>query len=326
MKHIFKICTNLFIITLFVSACNFSSKKIVPDYKTTFVSGSTNNKIEIIDFGGTGQPILFLSGLGNSAHVFVDFAPKFCDKFHVYAMTRRGFGASEQTTNGYGIDTLSKDILAVTKAMNFGKVILIGHSIAGDEITKFASTYPDKVDKIIYLDAAHDRVDIMKIFSNMPQLPQQNPTKEDSSSLVNLKKFVTKTMGVAMPDEELKATSVFDMKGKYISDVTSNDVNMKIVSGVKHPNYKNINCPALAIYARPITASEMFRSYNSLDSLNRKRADTCFILSKNWVNQQIDLFKKEVKNGVVKEINNANHYIFISHPAETENFIREFLK
>lgn len=93
------------------------------NYQTKFVNGSTKNKIEVLDFGGTGQPIIFLTGLGNSTHVFTDFESNFCNEFHVYAMTRRGFGASEQTSNGYRIDTLFMDILAVSKALNFDKVI-----------------------------------------------------------------------------------------------------------------------------------------------------------------------------------------------------------
>lgn len=73
-------------------------------------------------------------------------------------MTRRGFGTSEQTSTGYSIDTLAKDILAVVDALHLDKVIVIGHSIAGDEISKFASSYPNRVEKIVYLNAAHDRI------------------------------------------------------------------------------------------------------------------------------------------------------------------------
>ena len=73
-------------------------------------------------------------------------------------MTRRGFGTSEQTSTGYSIDTLGKDILAVVDALHLDKVIVIGHSIAGDEISKFASSYPNRVEKIVYLNAAHDRI------------------------------------------------------------------------------------------------------------------------------------------------------------------------
>jgi len=310
---------------LFLFSCNPSNKKQHATYQTKFVSGSTNNKIEILDFGGTGKPILFLTGLGNSAHVFVDFAPKFCDKYHVYAMTRRGFGASEQTTNGYRVDTLSKDILAVTKALNFDKVILIGHSIAGDEISKFASSYPDKVAKIVYLDAAYDRSNFMTTL--MPYLPAfPNPTTKDSSSFDNLKAFLVKTMGVTMPDEEIKSTTVFSKDGKYQKDVTPGEIQGKIISGIERPNYKSINCPALSIYAINSSVYTTMPFYDSLDVANKKKADTCFTIFNNITKEQIALFKKEVKNGRVKEIKGSHHYVYISNPVETENQIREFLK
>jgi len=310
------------ILSLF--SCNPSNKKDQATYQTEFVTGSTNNKIEVLDFGGTGQPILFLTGLGNSAHVFVDFAPKFCDKFHVYAMTRRGFGASEQTTNGYGIDTLSMDILSVTKALNLDKVILIGHSIAGDEISKFASSYPDKVEKIIYLDAAYDRTNLMAtIMPYMPAFP--NLTAKDSSSFENFKAFNAK-MGVTMPDKELKSTSVFSKDGKYLKGVTPDEIQGKIIMGIERPNYKSINCPALSIYAIANSVYTTIPFYDSLDTVNKKKADTCFTIFKNIGTDQIALFKKEVKKGIVKEIKGANHYVFISNPVETEKLIREFLK
>jgi hypothetical protein len=51
-----------------------------------------------------------------------------------------------------------------------------------------------------------------------------------------------------------------------------------------------------------------------------------FPVWKNFASEQIELFKKEVKKGIVKEITGANHYVFISNAVETENLIREFLK
>ena len=98
--------------------------------------------------------------------MYDDFAPRLTDKFHVYGLSRRGFGASEQTAGGYAVDTLAKDILAVTEALHLKQVILIGHSIAGDELTAFATLYPDKVEKVIYFDAAYDHTSI----GNLPLL------------------------------------------------------------------------------------------------------------------------------------------------------------
>ncbi len=44
-------------------------------------------KLEVLDWGGTGRPIVLLAGLGNTAHVFDDFAPKLTPQYHVYKDT-----------------------------------------------------------------------------------------------------------------------------------------------------------------------------------------------------------------------------------------------
>jgi non-heme chloroperoxidase len=89
--------------------------------------------------------------MGNSAHVFDEFAPKFTDKFHVYALTRRGFGASSQPKDGYNLATLCKDIISVIDHLHLKKVILVGHSIASEEITKLPETTPAKLRRLFIL-------------------------------------------------------------------------------------------------------------------------------------------------------------------------------
>jgi len=58
-----------------------------------FVTVDKNVRLEVLDWGGSGRPVVLLAGLGNTAHVFDDFAPKLAGAYHVYGITRRGFGA-----------------------------------------------------------------------------------------------------------------------------------------------------------------------------------------------------------------------------------------
>src|SRR5690349_571378 len=53
-------------------------------------------KLEVLDWGGRGRPIVLLAGLPHTAHVFDDFAPRLARacSCHVYGVTRRGFGNS----------------------------------------------------------------------------------------------------------------------------------------------------------------------------------------------------------------------------------------
>ena len=59
-----------------------------------FIPVAQEVRLEVLDWGGTGKPLVLLPGGGNTAHVFDDFAPKLTREFHVYGITRRGFGES----------------------------------------------------------------------------------------------------------------------------------------------------------------------------------------------------------------------------------------
>ena len=111
-----------------------------------------NVNFEVLDWGGSGKPLVFLAGLGNTAHVFDKFAPKFRDAYHVYGVTRRGFGASSVPTSGYSADRLGDDVLAVLDSLKLNRPVLVGHSIAGQELSSIGTRHPEKVADLIYLE------------------------------------------------------------------------------------------------------------------------------------------------------------------------------
>jgi pimeloyl-ACP methyl ester carboxylesterase len=114
-------------------------------------------KLEVLDWGGAGRPLVFLASLGDTAHAFDQFAPKFTGKYHVYGITRRGFGESSDPTpnnDNYSSDRLGDDVLAVIAALHLDKPVLVGHSIAGEELSSIGSRHPEKVSGLIYLECS----------------------------------------------------------------------------------------------------------------------------------------------------------------------------
>lgn len=123
-----------------------------------FVTVDKSVKLEVLDWGGSGRALVFLAGLGDTAHVFDDLAPKLTPEYHVFGITRRGYGVSSApATSGsaYSADRLGDDVLSVLDALKIDKPVLIGHSIAGEELSSVATRHPDRIAGLIYLDAGY---------------------------------------------------------------------------------------------------------------------------------------------------------------------------
>lgn len=58
-------------------------------------------KLEVLEWGGAGRPIVLIPGYGRTAHDFATFGDSLAARYHVYAVTRRGFGASSKPAHGY---------------------------------------------------------------------------------------------------------------------------------------------------------------------------------------------------------------------------------
>lgn len=124
-------------------------------HKIKLVAVSPDLRIETLDWGGSGRPIVLLAGLGNTAHIFDEVAITLRERYHVYAVTRRGFGKSDMPADGYDTDRLADDVLGALDALRLKRVVLVGHSIAGLEMSSLAARFPDRVAGLIYLDTTY---------------------------------------------------------------------------------------------------------------------------------------------------------------------------
>jgi len=124
-------------------------------HSTRFITVDDNVTLEVLDWGGSGRPLILLAGLGNTAHVFDDFAPKLTPQYHVFGITRRGFGASSSPASGYSADRLGDDVLAVLDSLKLDRPVLVGHSIGGEELSSVGTRHAEKVAGLIYLDAGY---------------------------------------------------------------------------------------------------------------------------------------------------------------------------
>jgi non-heme chloroperoxidase len=276
-------------------------------HRVSFVAVAPAVRLEVLDWGGSGPPLVFLAGLGDAAHVFDDFAPGFTSHFHVLAVTRRGYGASSRPADGYDIGTRVADLRAVLDSLGLSRVSLVGHSIAGDELTAFAAAYPARVAKLVYLDAAYDHSGLARRMEGFPPAPSMSA--HDSSSPAAVQAYFLETFGMRLPEADIRATRDFAADGRLLRTVTPEAIAFEILRGAGHPHYADVRAPALAFYA-PCDSTRI-AYWGRLTSSQREEARSFLVRTAAWCAREQSSFRSGMRNGTVVLLSAANHYVFL---------------
>ncbi len=204
-----------------------------------FVTVDTNVKLEVLDWGGAGRPLVLLAGGGNTAHVFDDFALKLIGSYHVYGITRRGFGASSSPTahdNNYSADRLGDDVLAVLDALRLDRPILVGHSIAGEELSSIGSRHPERVAGLVYLDAGGAYAYYNRSLGDF--------TIDLAELKANLDQF---NVGMNLDDEKHRISELQEQLPRFESDLTNLRARLD-VTGSMGPNPSPADLASVAAF------------------------------------------------------------------------------
>ena len=312
------------VLTLLV-AWECTTKRLVTTVR--YVGIDSVSRLEVIDWGGSGVPVIFLAGLGHTAHVFDEFAPALTDAYHVLGITRRGFGASSQPDTGYSVPMLAEDIRIVIDSLRLGPAVLIGHSLGGDEMTLVARKYPQTVRALVYIEAAYNRVTARKFMAQYtaPQSDVPPPTPTDMESAEAYRAYYARVNGVVMPLTEIVALYRWTTDGRRSSSVTPSWIYGRISESIQDPDYSNIDIPALAIYATDYPVTELFIDYAARDTTTQLTMRKYHEASLRADKLSRDYFRARMIHARVVEISGAGHSLYITHAQQTLGAIRAFL-
>ena len=293
-----------------------------------FVSVEKDVRLEVLDWGGAGRPLILLAGGGNTAHVFDEFAPKLTAKCRVYGITRRGFGASSYAPLRDGADRLGEDILAVIRALKIDKPVLVGHSIAGVELSSAATLDPKRIAGVVYLEAAYPyafdngKGPSMKAFQDIQGPPAPNPTEADLRSFSALEKWDSQVYGFRLPESEFRQIWDSTPDGRVTAPRDSPGSHYLMAIMMNTRKYAKIPVPALAIFAIPHVQEPWISE--SKDPSVPKIAEVYFTKIDLLAEKQAKAFEQGVPGArVIRQ--QGMHYIFLSNTSEVLREIRVFL-
>jgi pimeloyl-ACP methyl ester carboxylesterase len=302
-------------------------------HRVSFVDAAPGVKLEVLDWGGSGRPLVLLSGLGNTAHVFDEFAPKLTRNGHVFGITRRGYGQSTLTEDGYDANRLGDDVLAALDALNLQAPVLIGHSIAGEELSSVGSRHPQRVAGLVYLDAAYQYAfdngkgatmeEIGQATRNLPgamQLAQRPPAAPVSSYAAAVDRFEHER-GFRLPESELRQTLVPNEDGAPGAARTPARVAQAVTS--HEATFNQVAAPVLALSAMPQVAPHYLANIPGDEARAAAAAwRTQFNAAKE---KQLKAFEQGIPGARVVRLADADHYVFITHEADVLREIHGFV-
>ena len=298
-------------------------------HEPSSISVDQGVQLEVLDFGGQGSPILLLAGLGATAHSFDELAPLLAQKHHVVAITRRGTGYSSKPDFGYDTPRLAQDVLQVMDALKLEKPLLVGHSIAGEELTWLGGHHPERFRGLVYLDAAYDRSQLATMKSRQnalyARLPPEPPIPPEATrNYEAMSKLFAERGHVRLPEGEIIA--MWNGDKPFLAGMPGMDTRtaQAIIAAVEAPDYAAIKLPALAIYAIPDPGKALPPWYDTSDAGLMATLTELGRINVETQRKNIELFRRSVTRGEALELPNATHWLIQSNQQQVLEAIETF--
>ena len=206
---------------------------------------------------GTGPTVILLHGLGGSTQVWQFNIAALAEKYHVVVPDQIGFGKSDKPLVNYRIRTYVDFLDQFCKQLKIDRATLVGNSMGGWIAAMFTASFPDRVDKLVLVDAAGyappKDLDTRTFFG-------LNPTTREGMKVLVAKVFYNKAFQTDAAIDQAIAARLAAGDGYTINSLTES-----IIRGEDFLDdvVKTIKRPTLIIWGRqdglvPLPEGERF--------------------------------------------------------------------
>jgi pimeloyl-ACP methyl ester carboxylesterase len=145
----------------------------------------------------------------------------------------------------------------------------------------------------------------------------------DSLTPAGMMAYQRRTLGFAYPEAEVRSINRYGPGTVAIATPVA--VRRAVAAGAGHPGFARITAPALGIFAERSTVEQEFWWSRQMNPPVRLLAKVYLDVSLANRRAQRGQFEREMPNARAAVIPGAHHFVFLSHPDQTERLMREFL-
>jgi 2-hydroxy-6-oxonona-2,4-dienedioate hydrolase len=110
-------------------------------------------KIHYIE-AGSGPVVILVHGLGGDLSNWAPTIGPLSQKYRVIALDQIGFGKSDKPLINYRVGTLVDFLDGFYKQLGITRASLVGNSLGGWAVAAYTLAHPEKVDRLVLVDAA----------------------------------------------------------------------------------------------------------------------------------------------------------------------------
>jgi pimeloyl-ACP methyl ester carboxylesterase len=127
----------------------------VPPYPADFRTQeiTTNGATIHVRVGGSGPAVVMLHGYGETGDMWAPMAADFAGRRTVIVPDLRGLGLSSKPAGGFDKKTQAGDVAGVLDALKITRADIVAHDIGNMVAYSFAAQYPERVTKLVVIDA-----------------------------------------------------------------------------------------------------------------------------------------------------------------------------
>jgi pimeloyl-ACP methyl ester carboxylesterase len=113
----------------------------------------TNGTSIHVRHAGSGPAVVLLHGYGETGDMWVPMAIELARDHTVVVPDLRGLGLSAKPAGGFDKKTQADDVAGVLDALHVGRADVVAHDIGNMVAFQFAARYPERVRRLVMIDA-----------------------------------------------------------------------------------------------------------------------------------------------------------------------------
>jgi pimeloyl-ACP methyl ester carboxylesterase len=257
-----------------------------------------NTKLHYVQWGEQGPPVLCIHGITATAFCFQAIADELASDYRVFAYDLRGRGDSDKPKEGYSVPLHAKELAELIDTLGLQRPALIGHSLGAMIALYFAAHYPDKLSKLVLIDAG-------------APLPWKTPEEQPAWLTASISRLGTPVPSFQAYLARLKAAPFLGPYwNEYVDIYFEHDVEHNSDGSVISKNYRE----GILEEGRRASEAELNRQWRAV------RVPTLLLRAGQGLFSDDDQLLSEAAAGIIHEnINNCqyvnfptlNHYTII---------------